>query len=92
MITSPTLTKRGVAAELSSQLANLQLKIEEEAQELADLAAVNVKKQSDIEVPHIKLYDMILNRQNTVGCIFTRTSLLSYDYVRFGLSSLEKSK
>lgn len=47
--------KREVAAELSLQLANLQLKIEEEAQQLTDLTAINVGKQSDIEVPYIKL-------------------------------------
>lgn len=47
--------KREVAAELSLQLANLQLKIEEEAQQLTDLTAINVGKQSDIQVPHIKL-------------------------------------
>lgn len=47
--------KREVAAELSLQLANLQLKIEEEAQQLTDLTAINVGKQLDIQVPHIKL-------------------------------------
>ena len=42
--------------------------------------------------PHQALYYFILDRQDSIDCVYTRSSILVYNYVRYRLSSLKKSK